>query len=188
MAYVDKDILLAIKYGEDDKVLKYLYEDELPKIRRYVLRCGGTEDEAYDIFQDSLLVFYKQVMANKFNEKYEIGAFIFTISRNLWINYIKKKKRMVTVDDFVNTGLEIEIDTILDDMVDDEKKEAVRNVFSKMNARCTELLTYSIFQDLSMEDICFRMKFASIDAAKTANYRCKQQLIKLVKQHLSLIE
>lgn len=188
MGYVDQDILEAIKKGKDKQVLKCLYEEELPKVKSYILRCGGSAEEAYDIFQDTLLIFFKQVMTNKFDEKYEVGGFLYTISRNLWINYIKKKKRIVSVEDFTTSGLDSTVENILEDMVSTEKQEAVKTVFAKMNKRCIELLTYSIFQELTMEDICVRMKFTSVNAAKTANYRCKQQLIKLIKEHLSLVE
>ena len=61
MEYSDNEILKAIKNQQDDKVLNNLYDSVLPKVKRYICSNSGNEEEAYDIFQDAVLIFYKQV-------------------------------------------------------------------------------------------------------------------------------
>jgi RNA polymerase sigma factor (sigma-70 family) len=176
--YTDKDIINAIKKGEDHKALEALYKDVLPKIKKFIV---GTEriEEAKDIFQEAMLIFYKQVIAGKFDEKYEVAGFIYTISKNLWINRLNKKKKMTDLnqEEIPEPGER----SILDNMLMEDKKDMLKRIFSQLGDKCRELLTYTIYQDLSMEDVATRMKFNSANAATTAMFRCKQKLIEIVK-------
>lgn len=182
MQYSDQDILKALRQGDDHKALGALYKSLLPKVKRMVPEAD--KEEAKDIFQEALMIFYKQVMTNKFDEKYEIAAFVFSVSRNLWINRIKRKNRMINIDSSELDNLAE--DSILEELMLNERKEEINLLFSKLEDKCKELLTYSIYQDLLMEDVCLRMGFTSVNAASTALYRCKKYLMDLVKNNQTI--
>jgi RNA polymerase sigma factor (sigma-70 family) len=176
--YTDKDIIKAIKKGDDHKAVEALYRDVFPKIKKFI---AGNEriEEAKDIFQEAMLIFYKQVIAGKFDEKYEVAGFIYTISKNLWINRLNKKKKMVDLnqEEIPESGEK----SILDNIMIEDKKELIKGIFSQLGDKCRELLTYTIYQDLSMEDVAVRMNFNTANAATTAMFRCKQKLLEIVK-------
>jgi RNA polymerase sigma factor (sigma-70 family) len=176
--YTDKDIIKAIRKGEDHKALEALYKDVFPKIKKFIAGSERTE-EAKDILQEAMLIFYKQVMANKFDEKYEVAGFIYTISKNLWINRLNKKKKITGLnqEEIPESGEK----SILDNMLIEDKKDILKRIFSQLGDKCRELLTYTIYQDLSMEDVAIRMNFNSANAATTAMFRCKQKLMEIVK-------
>ncbi len=90
----DQDVIAAIKAGKDDKVLKALYSNLLPKISAYIRTNNGSNDEAFDVFQDAVVIFFKQVMTDKFDTQYSVSAFIYSVSRNLWINRVKKINKL----------------------------------------------------------------------------------------------
>ena len=181
MKYTDEQILLAIQQGNDDKVLGQLYKHLMPKVKRYILSNNGDNEEAEDIFQDAILIFYKQVKLGKFKDKYEINGFVYSVCRNLWINRVKKRNR--------NTGLSSKEYALshdgdmLQDMITEERERVVMEIFSMIGERCKELLVYSVFHKYSMKEICQKMGFSTENAAKTKNYKCKQKLISLVGEN-----
>ena len=67
MKLTDKEILTNIACGNDKEVLTYLYKSVYPSVRTIILRNNGKEDDAKDIFQESVMVFYKYVKQEKFN-------------------------------------------------------------------------------------------------------------------------
>ena len=89
MAYKDKDIIQSIRKGENTRILKHLYAKILPKICRYIRKNSGTEDDAFDIFQDGVVIFYRHVMSGNYRDDYDISGFLYTVCRNLWINKVK---------------------------------------------------------------------------------------------------
>jgi RNA polymerase sigma factor (sigma-70 family) len=181
--YSDEAVLEAISKG-DDRVLAHLYKNVLPKIKAYVLKNNGSEDDAKDIFQDSVLVFYKYVKQGKFSPENEIAGFIFSVSRNLWINQAKKKNRVVELSE--STPMQEFTKSFADELISREREEFVVNMFSKLGETCKQILLYSIYDKFSMKEIKEKMNFTSENVAKTKNYKCKQRLISLVKENASV--
>ena len=177
--YTDNEILQAILNGKDEKVLDCLYKDVLPLVIGYVTKNQGSMDEAKDIFQDAVIRFYKSVKTGSFQEKCSISTFIFGISRNLWINYTKQKSRMVSDDEiqFAQDSANLE-----DDLVSEEKVSVVNKLLDMLGEQCQQLLRYTVYDGLSMREVVVLMGFSSEDVAKTYNYRCKQKMLKMVKE------
>ena len=67
MAIKDKDIIESLKEGRNTQILEHLYEKVLPKISRYIRKNSGTEDDAFDIFQDGVIIFYKYLITGRYN-------------------------------------------------------------------------------------------------------------------------
>jgi RNA polymerase sigma factor (sigma-70 family) len=177
--YSDEAVLQAIKNG-DDRVLIHLYKQVLPKIKTYILKNNGSEDDAKDIFQDAVMTFYKYVKQDKFNPENEIAGFIYTISRNLWINQVKKKNKMVDLTD--ETPIKEVSYNFADDLMSREREDYVMTMFSKLGETCKQILLYSIYHKFSMKEIKEKMGYTSENMAKTKNYKCKQRLIDLAKE------
>lgn len=175
----DEKVLAAIREGRDDKVLEDLYHFILPKVTSFIKNNNGSEDEAFDVFQDAVVILFKQVTLGKYDEQYDIGAFVYSVCRNLWINRVKKINKHVSVE---NTLYDIETSSHLEEIYDEEKREIVKYMFNKLDFKCKELLTLSVLKHLTMEDIAIRLGFASENAAKTANYRCKKKMMDLIKE------
>lgn len=183
MKYSDKEILEFIHRG-DDKVLAYLYKQLLPRIKGYVLKNSGSEDDARDIFQDAILIFYKYVKTGKFDPENEIAGFIYSVSRNRWINLAKQRNKMVELtDETVDKDMHY---NATDEILTKEREEYVMKMFSQLGETCKTILLYSVYHKYSMTEIKIKMGFTSENVAKTKNYKCKQRLMNLVKDNAGI--
>ena len=176
----DSDILLSIRTGKNSRVLSYLYETTLKKVRSHIIRRGGNIEQANDIFQDAVIILFDTVRKNKFDERYTIEAFVFTVSKNLWINSIRKNKRISNYEDMGLFGNHITEENILSTLVNKERSEAVKGLFDKLNERCRQILHYYNHEGWSMKEISVKLGFTSEDVAKTSHYRCKKSLMKMI--------
>ncbi|MFT5823540.1 MAG: RNA polymerase sigma factor (sigma-70 family) [Crocinitomix sp.] len=182
--FSDIEIIQAIKIGKANHVLPFLYETTQFKIRSWILKNNGNVEEAQDIFQDAVISFYDYVLAGKFTEGKSVDAFLFSISRNLWINRTKQKsKLLVGSEGLENMGAHVDNDNFLSRTMDMERAKKLDSLFNQLGERCKELLTNSIFYNLRMEEISERMGFSTANAAKTKNYKCKQRLIKIMREN-----
>jgi len=184
MKYSDVEILQALKSGQDRDVLKYIYNTHFPKVNRYIKQNSGDQDAAFDIFQDSIMVFYRYVKEDKFDPQYDIGAFIFAVSKNLWLNRLRKESREIVLPeyvDFSDTG-----GNIMDHIFTREREEAVSEVLTRLGERCEELLRYSIFYRMKNTEICEKMGFSTENAVKTRKYKCMQKLINYIEERPGL--
>jgi RNA polymerase sigma factor (sigma-70 family) len=186
MKFTDTEIIIAIKNGQSKDVLLFLYKTVQPQVKSWIIKNKGSEEEAQDIFQDAVIALYKYVIQNKFKEENGVAAFVFTVSKNLWINRVKQKNKFVG-DSELNKNIAEEND-FLAETINQERAVKIREILSKLGETCKELLTYKIYHQMSMEEISTKMGFNNADTAKTKHYKCKQRLIKLVKENEQLKE
>ena len=187
MIATDREIIKAIIDGKDGEVVGSLYESILPNVRKYVMSNNGSAEDAFDIFQDALIVFFKLVVSRKFDaDKYKIHGFIYTVTKNLWINKTKKQARALRWE---KTNVhETREEPFLDLLISEEKKRLLESVFSTLGDKCVEILTLSIYQRLSMKEIAAKVGLPSEDAAKVKTYRCRKMLSEKVKADKHLLE
>ncbi len=167
----DKEILDRIKRG-DESALDWLYRKHFKMMLKMVVKNSGTEDEARDVFQDALIVFWEKVMADKLVLTSKISTFLYSICLNLWRKELDRKGRL--------TGELIE----RADSFDPDKKERIAIItrcIEALNDSCKQILMYYYFDRLSMAEIAEKMGFANADTAKTKKYKCKQELDVRVK-------
>lgn len=175
-----------IKQGEDRKVIPLLYKKVLPMVENFVLKNSGRKEDAFDVFQDALMVFYKQVVNNTFDPKYKVYGYLYRISINYWINKIKRDKRIELVEDLHESPEEpLEVK---ETMIALNDENILKTLFSGIGEKCIELLTYTIYNNMLMEDIVIRMDFPSVSSVKMQQQRCKQKLMKEIEKNPQLME
>ena len=184
MKFSTQEIAHKIKTAQDKEILNWLYSNVYPKIRRYVVSNNGSVDDSKDVFQEAVLVLYKQVIENKYDLIKDIEGYLITVSRNVWVNNCRRTKRHVKFE-LADNPIHVE-DNALINLIMAEKWDAFQRLFDMIGERCKQLLHYSTYEKISMEEIAVKMQFSNANAAKTSNYRCKQKLIELVASNKDL--
>lgn len=175
------EILSAFRNGKLQLALDTLYVSLLPKVKSYVTRNSGTVEDAQDIFQDAVMILYKQVKSNKIDESLNLNAFVYTVAKNLWINKAKRNKKVVFVDE-VPEGDKIE-DNVLSSLITKERETQVRDVLQSLGEQCFKLIRAVFYENYSLAEAAKLLGFSSPEVAHTTNYRCKKKLIDLVKEN-----
>lgn len=186
----EHEIAGLIREGKDKEVIPLLYKAVFPKVRSYIVSRKGVSDDASDAFQDALLYFYSQVIGKTYNEeKYRVYGYLFRLSLNRWINKIKKDKRITLMDDMQGQDFDLipnEHFHAIELVSNDEN--LLRTLFSSLGEKCIEILNYTIYYNLMMEDIVTRMGLASEGAVKMQLKRCKEKLMKEVEDKPGLLD
>lgn len=189
MKIEESQIPELIRLGKDKQVIPVLYDKVLPIVQKFIVRNQGSKDDAFDAFQDALLSFYKQVVKGSFDPKYKVYGYLYRLSINFWLNKLKKDKRVVFESEFNEMDLS-------DDSQNPERmafiktsdENVLRTLFTSIGDKCIELLTYTIYQNILMEDIVLRMGMASVDSCKMQVMRCKKKLVQLIEENPALLE
>lgn len=167
----------AIKRN-DSKVLKELYQHNFDKVKAYVLQNSGNQDQAKDLYQDAFIALWKNVKDNKFEPKNanELGAYLFTIAKNKWLDTVRSKRFKSTVKQEENHLKLVQNDENEPEIGEkQEKLNKVLNALKDLEKGCRELLSQFYFEKKSMQQIG---EDADLDPASARNkkYRCMQKL------------
>lgn len=172
--YSDTSIIEGLR-KQDDKVLNWLYDNYLPVVKNYVLNNSGSSDDVSDVFQDSIIVLYKQISENNLKLSTDLRGYFFGIARNVWSSQLRIKQK--------TTELEIDIH-------DEEDVEALNDPFLErvvskafLKLKPDQQLVLSLFSDgISYEDIALKMGLKNEIYARRKKYLCKEALLELVKE------
>jgi RNA polymerase sigma factor (sigma-70 family) len=167
----DSEILAKITKG-DESALDFLYKKYYRMMTKLVISNSGTEDEARDVYQDALIVFWEKARSGKLVMTSKISTFIYSICLNLWRKELERKSRLSN---------EEKDDVEYQDMDSDERERIIRECINELGDTCRRILMYYYFDGMSMNDIAEKLGYANTDTAKTKKYKCKKRLDDLVK-------
>ncbi|MFQ3215421.1 MAG: RNA polymerase sigma factor (sigma-70 family) [Marivirga sp.] len=171
MKVSDETIMERIKSG-DESALDYLYKKNYRTIISMVIKNSGSEDEAQDVFQDALIVFWQKANSLDFQLSAKISTYLYSVCQNLWRKELDKKRR------FEDSNKEESIENKLEQQ---EMVQIVHKCIDELGDSCKEILTLYYFDGLSMDKIAEKMGLANSDTAKTKRYKCKKRLDSMIR-------
>lgn len=167
-----KDNVILEKIGQgDETALDYLYQKYYHMMCKMVITNNGSEEEARDIYQEALIVFWQKANSKQLVLTSKISTYLYSICKNLWHKELSRKKRLVHE---VKDGIQV---------VDDDRQERIkimRECIDELGKTCKDLLSYYYFDELSMKDITVKLGFANADTTKTKKYKCMKKLSEIV--------
>ncbi len=171
----EKELFERICKG-DEKALEVIYKKYYRMMTKLVITNSGTEDEARDVYQDALVVFWQKSRSGNLVLTSKISTYIYSICQNLWRKELDRKKRLSNEEKDSSESL---------DMDGPEREKIIAKCMEQLGETCRKVLMYYYFDEMSMQEIADRLGFANTDTAKTKKYKCKQKLDELVKAQYS---
>ena len=161
----NEKIIQYLRSGNNEPALKQIYKS-FPSIRNFITTHGGNQDDARDVFQESLLVFYKKVQQKDFLLTCSINTYLFSVVKYLWKDELKKKNRIVSfeVKEF--------LDLTENDAEEEFKLGLIDKVLENLGERCSEILQLFYYKKMSMDEIAQKFQYKNIDTVKTQKYKC----------------
>lgn len=166
--------------GEERKAIEILYKKVLPQLKKYVISNSGDQQQAEDLFHDSLLKMIVKIRHNELDESTDAAAYLYTMARNSWVTKAKRDQKvqwtseMTSLDRVENKESAIEVD---------EKANLMEEMLTTLGDTCKELLKLTFYMDYSLKEAADIMGLSGSDVAKTYQYRCKKKLFEKVKDN-----
>jgi RNA polymerase sigma factor (sigma-70 family) len=178
----DKAILARIREG-DETALYALYRKNRRTIRHFVLKNSGSEDDAEDLLQDSLIVFWEKCQRPEFQLSSNISTYLMAVAKKLWLKKLRSKKREVRLEGI--TGEEVKIESTGPSLRPD-MAQLLSFYLNQLTSACKEVLYLYYYDGLKMEAIAERLGYKDSDTVKAKKYRCKKRLEELVRSHFRM--
>jgi RNA polymerase sigma factor (sigma-70 family) len=182
----DKEIVELIRNGNQTRAFEKVYGN-FPAVRKMIISSGGTVDDAKDIFQDSIIVFYRMVLKPEFILTSAIGTFLYSVSKKLWLKKIRdygsKRLALGKEDMIADDAGDIEILT-----EESEKLLMAEKVVAELGEPCRSILYLFYFEKSSMKEIAEQLGYSNEKTAKAQKYKCIERGKKLVAEKMTLFK
>jgi RNA polymerase sigma factor (sigma-70 family) len=128
-----------------------------------------------DVFQDSIIVLYKQITDNTLSLTTDLKGYFFSVARNIWNNSLRKKK--ITLE----LQTEIPDDPGYEEAAELVLERIVGRAFEKIGPENREVLTL-FSEGHSYEEIAKLMKYKNEIYARRKKYLAKEALLEKMKE------
>lgn len=163
-----------------------MYQANRNLICSYILKNNGSIDESKDVFQETMIAFYENVRDNKFKGESSIATYLYSIAKFKWLNQIKKKRVRSAHYDKLKTN-EFEASPLAT-LIDNEKRDAVLGVLTKLGEPCKKLLIATIYYGTSMQEIVEEGDYSSEQIVRNKKYKCLKRLKELIREKPALMQ
>lgn len=182
-------VVLALK---DQNYFEHLVNRYEKKLIRYIRRLSGLESGSIeDILQEAFIKTY--INLNDFDPSYTFSSWIYRITHNETINYLRKHKRVIVIpletEDEENTNL-IEVlkseINVAEEISRKDLVERIRKAINMLPEKYREVLILRYMEDLNYQDISDILRMPMGTVATTIN-RAKEKFKQIAeKMHLNI--
>lgn len=181
--YSGIDLLNGIRRN-DTIVLQYIYKNFYSNINFFIKKNSGDDDDANDIFQEAIIIIYRKLKANELVLDCSFETYLYSVCRFLWLKQLEKRKvekekikdNQEYHDDIYDDSLEKVVDL-------NERYRLYQKHFTNLGKDCQKVLQL-YFDKVPLKNIAQIMGFKSEKYAKKRKFKCKEYLIKSIKQDL----
>jgi RNA polymerase sigma factor (sigma-70 family) len=179
--FTDAALLEILRSDESpDDAIRFLYITQFDITTRYVNQNSGNDEDAQDIFQELVLVFIELVKKNKFRGESSVSTFLYALTRNIWLNELKKRNRAKLRDekfDKQQPGTDMDVSHFI---MHREMKTVLMRMVDNLGEPCKKILLAFYFDNLAMKDILLATAYDNEQVVRNKKYKCLKQLEELI--------
>lgn len=179
------DELYNLFKSNDASVLNDFYNSQRSYFFSWALkRFDLDEDNIADIYQDAVIVLYKNIVQGKTGHvKGTVVEYLFGIAKKLTLKKsIKLKKTFLTENVNSNDEGVLESES-WDKFEKHELKEKLKEALSSVGENCKEIISLYYLQRYNLEEISEIMNYDNAGVVKSRKYQCMKKIKSLLKRN-----
>ena len=157
---------------EREKLFIDLYKSSFPIVAKYVSKMGGSFDEAKDIFQDALVIYYEKVATGTLSVTTSENAYLMGIAKHLWFKKHHADSKEVLIDGFDVEG-------------EQEAQPSDNKILSFLQTagkKCMDLLRSFYYDQVPLTEAAELFGFSGVRSATVQKYKCLEKVRETVKE------
>ncbi len=151
-----------------------LYKRVFPTVARYVSQRGGSLEQAQDIFQDALIIYYERT-ASAIDPPEQEEAYLLGIARHRWARACRRAGPEVPLDD--STGV---------DWAEEEpslpSSQKLLRLLTVAGKKCMDLLRAFYYDQLPLSEVADSFGYAGVRSATVQKYKCLEKVRTTVQE------
>lgn len=178
--YTEQELLEGIVAQKND-VLESIYDVNYKTIRQLVLLNNGKEEDAKDIFQETLVIIYRKLQKDELSLNCSLKTYIYSVARLLWLKELENKRNrnvnLAECDQYVDIE-----DNVYQLVEVNERLKLYHEQFEQLSNDCKKILKLFL-NNISIAEITKIMGYSSVQHTKNRRYRCKKSLIERIRNN-----
>lgn len=172
---MEEEVLLLLQQG-NEKILRQVYRQYYQMVVNLVINNGGSLQEAKDIYQETIIIFYDKVKSDDFELNCRIKTFLYSVARRLWLKQLQRKNRYTSNLSDSEEYMEVSLEQVGQK---EQQFDAMHEALESLGEPCRSILKDFYMHNQSMEEITEKFGYTNTDNAKNQKYKCLKRLKKM---------
>jgi RNA polymerase sigma factor (sigma-70 family) len=144
-------------------------------VRRLVQRQGGSAQDAQDVFQDALVVFYEQAVGGELELTASPSTYLVSIARHHWQHELRRRARLphATLPDDADN---LESLAAEEPEAPLEPSFAVLDYVERLGTKCKNVLLSFYYFQQPLTQIAEANGYRSVRSATVQKFKCLERL------------
>lgn len=167
-------LIQDIKAGKEE-ALKTLYRDYQPAFLVWAAkRFQLSEDDLQDVFQDVVIIFYKNVRSGKLEVlTSSLKTYLYGIGKNLLLKKSAKQQKTTPLEDYDLPPIEMKL---LYHIEQNHQQVVLQTAFEQLKDNCRQILTLFYYKRYSTEAIMHTMNYRNTETVRSRKLQCLKAL------------
>jgi DNA-directed RNA polymerase specialized sigma24 family protein len=158
-----------------EQLFTVLYKKAFPATARYVAKMGGSFEQAKDVFQDALIIYYEKVLTGNLALQTTEKAYITGIAKHLWL-----KTYNANAD-----NIPLSASNAAEQPDDAETQYATGKLMHYLQTagqKCMDMLKAFYYDKLPVTQITEQFGYSGVRSATVQKYKCLEKVRETIKQ------
>ena len=143
-----------------------VYEEAFPAFARFAAKMNASFDDAKDVFQDAMVVYYEKSNDPAFILRTTPEAYVLGVARHLWLKRFKRERSSVPLE---NAESEFAVPA---DFFPDERELSLLSFVAQSGQKCLDLLQRFYFEKTPLKEIAAFLGYRTEHSAAVQKYKC----------------
>jgi DNA-directed RNA polymerase specialized sigma24 family protein len=161
--------------AEREQLFIALYKKSFPLVAKYVSKMGGSFDEAKDVFQDALVIYYEKAVSNSITVRTNEQTYLLGIAKHLWAKKFKDNLQYTPLDHLSEPDFTEEEDMQL-------SSAKLLHYLETAGQKCMEILKAFYYDNLPVATITSLFGYSGVRSATVQKYKCMEKVRETIKE------
>ena len=169
--------LVALATEGDSQAFEYLFRRYSDSIRRLFVLRTGNGDDADDLLQETFVKVFINI--HRYSAEYTFGQWIYTIARNTFIDFTRKRQDDLPLDERYAIPVESSSPTPEERVINIQQRWQLDGYMARMSDDYRRLIELRFFDELSYEEIAQKLGIP-LGTVKTRIHRARERLCRMI--------
>jgi RNA polymerase sigma factor (sigma-70 family) len=185
----EPELLSQLQQSSLNGPVTKLYELYYEPVTYWLQSQGAGEQDAADIFQETVLVLIEQVRQNKFRGESKLNTYLTGIARNLWLNEQRSRLRRNNREEVFAEAMETATEPDAQQRIySRENRQKLMTLFEQIGNVCKSILAGYYFEKRSMKELLVVTNFENEQVLRNKKSKCMKHLKDLIMNNSELTE
>lgn len=173
--------LANVILNRDEQQFDKLYRQYREEFVSWSLKNFNCDpDEAVEIYQQSMIVLYENVVNNKLKDLTKSKTYLFGIAKNKFHDMWRKESKMEPLGDI---DFSVSPDPMMEEYNhENDKINLVKSSLNQLGEPCKSILEQYYYHKKNMKEIAEVLQYKNTDTAKNQKYKCLQRLKRIFQE------